>query len=106
MKLTKFNVVSLCLVILVILTMIGRIFDMQALSDYAWILVFPFFAYLYYGLTKGHNHFFGFFLNTGVVIFKLKQMRASWRPATLQTRQTRQYRPILSQSGTRQPNEV
>ena len=72
MKLTKFNVVSLCLVILVILIMIGRIFDMQALSDYAWILVFPFFAYLYYGLTKGHNHFFGFFLIGFAIVEVLK----------------------------------
>ena len=44
-------------------------------------------------------------LTPALLYFKLKQMRASWRPATLQTRQTRQYRPISSQSGTRQPNE-
>ena len=62
MKLTKFNVVSMCLVILVLFVMTGRIFDMPVMSDYSWIFVFPLFAYLYYGLTKEHNHFFGFFL--------------------------------------------
>lgn len=62
MKLTKFNVVSMCLVILVLFIMTGRIFDMPIVSDYSWIFVFPLFAYLYYGLTKVHNHFFGFFL--------------------------------------------
>ncbi|MGB2685581.1 MAG: hypothetical protein WBC43_11270 [Olleya sp.] len=42
--------------------MAGRIFDAPTLSDYSWILVFPFFAYLYYSQTKQTNHYFGFFL--------------------------------------------
>lgn len=62
MKLTKFNLVSIILVILVILTVTGRIFSAPNLSDYSWILVFPLFAYLYYSQTKQTNHYFGFFL--------------------------------------------
>ncbi len=62
MKLTKFNIVSIILVVLVILVMVGRVFDVPMLSDYSWILVFPLFAYLYYGQAKQNNHFFGFFL--------------------------------------------
>ncbi|WGD34803.1 hypothetical protein [Olleya sp. YS] len=62
MKLTKFNIVSTLLIILVVLTMVGRLFNVPELSNYAWITIFPFFAYLYYGQAKQKNHFFGFFL--------------------------------------------
>ncbi|WP_281846673.1 hypothetical protein [Olleya namhaensis] len=72
MKLTKFNVVSMCLVILVLFILTGRIFDMPIMSDYSWIFVFPLFAYLYYGLTKEHNHFFGFFLIGFSIVEMLK----------------------------------
>lgn len=72
MKLTKFNVVSMCLVILVLFILTGRIFDMPIMSDYSWIFVFPLFAYLYYGLTKEHNHFFGFFLIGFSIVETLK----------------------------------
>ncbi|WP_272022914.1 hypothetical protein [Olleya namhaensis] len=42
------------------------------MSDYSWIFVFPLFAYLYYGLTKEHNHFFGFFLIGFSIVEMLK----------------------------------
>lgn len=45
---------------------------MPIMSDYSWIFVFPLFAYLYYGLTKEHNHFFGFFLIGFSIVEMLK----------------------------------
>lgn len=62
MRLTKFNAITVLIIILVFLTMIGRLFSICVLSNYTWILIFPLFAYLYYGMTENVNHFFGSFL--------------------------------------------
>ncbi|WP_397362498.1 hypothetical protein [Olleya sp. R77988] len=72
MKLTKFNSVSILLVILVTLIMAGRIFNAPSLSNYCWIIIFPLFAYLYYGQAKEKNHFFGFFLIAFSIVEILK----------------------------------
>ncbi|RAJ17110.1 hypothetical protein [Olleya aquimaris] len=62
MKLTKFNTASVFLIFLVVLFIVGKIFSVPVLSNYAWMSVFPVFSYLYYGQAKQRNHFFGFFL--------------------------------------------
>lgn len=62
MKLSRFNVVSIILVILVLLVAVGRIFVCPTLSNYSWIAIFPLFVYLYYSHVKDKNHLFGFFL--------------------------------------------
>ena len=62
MKLTKFNTASVFFIFLVVLFIVGKIFSVPVLSNYAWMSVFPVFSYLYYGQAKQRNHFFGFFL--------------------------------------------
>ncbi|MGB6267932.1 MAG: hypothetical protein WBF67_02900 [Olleya sp.] len=62
MKFNNFNIVTILLCILVILTLIGRLLNFQELFNYSWALIFPVFTYLYYSQKQQINHFFGFFL--------------------------------------------
>ncbi len=62
MKLNNFNIVSAILCLLVILTILGRLFSFQELFEYSWALIFPMLAYLYYSQKQNISHFFGFFL--------------------------------------------
>ncbi|QXP58233.1 hypothetical protein [Olleya sp. HaHaR_3_96] len=72
MQFTRFNIVSVLLVILAVVIMVGRIFDCPQLSNYAWIGVFPLLTYLYYCHAKGQNNYFGFFLIAFSIVEFLK----------------------------------
>ena len=72
MQFTKFNIVSLILVVLVVLIMAGRIFNFLEIANYAWIVVFPLLTYLYFCHAKGRNIFFGFFLIAFSIVEILK----------------------------------
>lgn len=62
MKLIEYKTITMVLFVLIVLTILGHIFQLKYMSDISWILILPILIYFYSKKNKHKNVFFTVFL--------------------------------------------